>query len=398
MRALIPSPRCCPHPSWPTHLCCHVQGCILKDVRIPTKLRQVASMKFFRRHQRTFCKLSVLALLCTLASECWGHGTVVYPKSRVLRVYEHLNGSGSAFPLAATAIQIDGSLSYYTWNEVSRNIPQAVTAGLPAGYDYSPWMPDGALASAGRTDPTSPLYPRTYAGLDQTSDAWPTTPVTAGQVLSVDYYATAPHNPSVWDVWMTTNDWDPNTALNWAQMEFLGRPTVTFTGSHYLFDVTIPTDRCGHHVLWVAWQRDDPAGEVFISASDLMVQPAPNLIMNTSGGGIGDLMATASCLPPGIHEGFTLLSLNTSGPVGQGSLFGIYPDALTYQGVATPPDPTNPLHFIAPINPAGFPLAPISLPPGYFSSLSGQSMDAQIVLLDSTFTISGITNVARVAF
>ena len=51
--------------------------------------------------------------------------------------------------LAETAVEIDGTLSYYTWNELSRNIEDAVTDGLPEGYDYSEWVPDGELASGG---------------------------------------------------------------------------------------------------------------------------------------------------------------------------------------------------------------------------------------------------------
>jgi len=218
------------------------------------------------------------ALLCVAAfgarsAPLAPHGTVVSPMSRVYRVYQS-NPWNPNFALAANAVAIDGSLSYYTWNELSRNIPQAVLAGLPPGFDYSPWIPDGELASAGRTDPNSTVYPRTYAGLDQVSPDWPTTPVTAGQTLPISFLATAPHSPSVWDVWMTTPDWDPSTPLRWSHMEFLGRPTVTATPTHYNFDVAIPTDRAGHHVLWIAWQRHDPAGEAFFSTSDLMIAPA----------------------------------------------------------------------------------------------------------------------------
>ena len=43
---------------------------------------------------------------------------------------------------------------------------------------------------------------------------------------------------------------------------------------HYKFDVMIPQNRVGHHVLWIAWQRDDPVGEVFFSTSDLMIATA----------------------------------------------------------------------------------------------------------------------------
>ncbi|MGK0204885.1 MAG: chitin-binding protein, partial [Planctomycetota bacterium] len=154
--------------------------------------------------------LSTIAALALTPSPVIPHGTVTSPISRVYRVYQS-NPSNPNFALAANAVAIDGQLSYYTWNELSRNIPQAVQAGLPPGFDYSPWVPDGELASGGRTDPNSTAYPRTYAGLDQVSPNWPTTPVTAGETLSVDFLVTATHSPSVWDVWMTTADWQPNT-------------------------------------------------------------------------------------------------------------------------------------------------------------------------------------------
>jgi predicted carbohydrate-binding protein with CBM5 and CBM33 domain len=216
--------------------------------------------------------LTSAALLLAHAAAPLPHGTVVAPLSRVYRVYQS-NPENPSFPLAANAVRIDGTSSYYTWNELSRNIPAAVSAGLPPGFDYSPWIPDGQLASAGRVDPQS--FGRTYAGLDQVSAEWPTSTVVAGAMLQVEFLATAPHNPSVWDVWMTSADWDASTALNWRQMRFLGRPSVSFAGNRYRFDVQFPADRRGPHVLWVAWQRDDPAGEVFFSTSDLEVR-APN--------------------------------------------------------------------------------------------------------------------------
>tara|TARA_Y100000758_G_scaffold254635_1_gene191433 strand:- start:247 stop:1215 length:969 start_codon:yes stop_codon:yes gene_type:complete len=218
----------------------------------------------------------LMALLCgciVLLSDIssLGHGTLVYPMSRVYRVYES-NPENPAFELARDAIAIDGTGSYYSWNEVSRNIPEAVRAGLPPGYDYSPWAPDGQLASGGRIDRED--FARTYRGLDQVSPQWPATSVAAGETIEVDFFATAPHDPSVWDVWMTTNDWRPDLALTWDRMEYLGRPEVRFSENHYYFDLEIPAGRSGRQVLWVAWQRDDPVGEVFFSASDLLVSSA----------------------------------------------------------------------------------------------------------------------------
>lgn len=278
-----------------------------------------------------------LGLIAT-AHAALAHGTVVDPISRVYRVYQ-ANPANPNFPLAASAVAIDGTTSYYTWNEVSRNISAAVQAGLPPGFDYSPWVPDGQLASGGRVDPNSPVYPRTYAGLDQVSADWPTTPALAGATLPVDFLATAVHNPSVWDVWMTTPDWDPSTPLNWAQMEFLGRPQPTLVSGHFLFDVQIPANRNGHHVLWVAWHRNDPVGEVFFSASDLLITPldpvafcdpadnnstgAPTVLSGNIGTGIGSGLHLEASQGPATQFGYFLVGTGVSDPgtpISQGHL------------------------------------------------------------------------------
>ncbi|WP_432799196.1 lytic polysaccharide monooxygenase [Poriferisphaera sp. WC338] len=208
--------------------------------------------------------LTVAIALSSSATVAFGHGSAISPASRVWNVRQS-NPENPSFELARQAIQMDGKNAYYTWNQVSQNIPAAVQAGLPAGFDYSPWVPDGQIASGGNSQ---------YSGLNQVSDQWPTTDATAGETLTVDFHATAVHEPSVWDVWMTTEDWDPNTAMNWDQMEFLGRPNPVLNGNHYIFDIEIPEDRSGHHVLWIAWQRNDPVGEVFFSASDLNIAAA----------------------------------------------------------------------------------------------------------------------------
>ena len=346
--------------------------------------------RVMRRSQSALVLTMVIAI--TSHSLCWGHGTVVYPKSRVYRVYLS-NPSNPNFQLASNAVAMDGSLSYYTWNEVSRNIPQALSAGLPPGFDYSPWVPDGQLASAGRVDPNSPLYPRTYGGLDQVSANWPTTPLVAGSTITVQFLVTAVHTPSVWDVWMTTPGWDPSTALSWNEMEYLSRPSPTLAGGQYSFNLTIPMNRSGHHVLWVAWQRNDPAGEVFFSACDIDISNSFNLSMTSSGG--GDLNLQLLGIPGAAVEGYTLFSLDTSSPVGAGSLLGLSPDWLTYTGLASPAASGNPLHFLAPYSAGSYPASPFSLPPGSLPSFSGLSVDAMVGVLDSSANLLAVTNVSR---
>ena len=226
-------------------------------------------MRYPISHRQATLLLCVCVMMFS-GVEAIGHGTLVHPMSRVYRVYQS-NPENPDFALARSAIAMDGTGSYYSWNELSQNIPAAVREGLPPGFDYSPWVGDGHLASGGRIDRES--FARTYTGLDQVDAEWPATEVSAGETIEVDFFATAPHDPSVWDIWMTTSDWDPATALNWEQMEYLGRPSVRFSENHYYFDLQIPRDRRGRHVLWVAWQRDDPVGEVFFSTADILVQP-----------------------------------------------------------------------------------------------------------------------------
>jgi chitin-binding protein len=237
--------------------------------------------------------------LLLLSSVAVGHGTAIEPMSRVYRVFQS-NPENPNFALAAAAVALDGTQSYYTWNELSRNIPDAVNAGLPPGFDYSPWLPDGQIASGGRVDSDSTQYPRTYAGLDQVSAAWPTTPVQAGAVIEVDFLGTTPHQPSVWDVWMTMPDWQPDMPLAWNQLEFLGRPEVVLQNGHFTFDQLVPADRSGHHVLFIAWHRDDPVGEVFFSASDLDIEPAatPGDITGDGVVGVHDLLELINAWGP----------------------------------------------------------------------------------------------------
>jgi len=256
---------------------------------------------------------TVILLLTGLAA---GHGTAISPMSRVYRVYQS-NPENPDFALAAAAVATDGPQSYYTWNELSRNVPEAVNAGLPPGFDYSPWLPDGSIASGGRTDPNSSEYPRTYAGLDQVSADWPTTSVQAGSTVEVDFLAPTAHQPSVWDVWMSTPDWQAGTPLTWSQLEYLGRPTVTLQNNHFTFDQVIPADRAGHHVLFIAWQRDDPVGEVFFSTSDLDIEATPTEGDVTGDGtvDVNDVLVTINAWGPCEGGGACPADLDGNGSV-----------------------------------------------------------------------------------
>ena len=248
---------------------------------------------------------AIVCCICTatlvLPVAIFAHGSVAFPKSRMYRVRFETNSA--EILQQARNLDANPSDSYFTWNQDSLFIPAAAAGDMSNAFNYQPFIPDGTIASGnhrfdnwvkngGVVDDGLD-----FTGLDIVSDQWPVTELKAGETFELDFLATAPHSPSVFDIWITTPDWDPNTELNWDQMQVIGefwnrhgggaplpkygdREFAEFVSdgpvdqgfpNHYFMDVTIPANYSGHHVLWIAWQRDDPAGEVFFASSDIMV-------------------------------------------------------------------------------------------------------------------------------
>ena len=191
--------------------------------------------------------------------------------------------------------------SYYTWNQDSNNFPGYASTG----FKYSTTVPDGTIASAGINDGVHTGL--NFSGLNNPSDRWPTTAATAGSAVSLHWLATALHDPSHFQVYLTRAG--ANTAsgtLAWADLDFLGawsvgsttRPVTTSTRPNpvsggtipsYDWTVPIPADRAGHVILVVIWQRDDPAGEAFFAVQDFLVAGAPTLAVSMASGGVTNL-------------------------------------------------------------------------------------------------------------
>ncbi len=121
--------------------------------------------------------------------------------------------------------------------------------------------------------------------------------------MDLVWTATAPHNPSFFKIWITKANYDHKTHLAWDKIAFLGRydidSDVTKVGNEYRMKATLPA-RSGRHVLYVAWQRIDPVGEVFFSTSDLIFRgdPDPNVLPVVS---VGSVVA---------NEGAAIASVN----------------------------------------------------------------------------------------
>ena len=196
----------------------------------------------------------IIAFTCT-AFNCFGHGSVSDPVSRIYRIFLE-NPESPDRSVSADAIATTGTQAFYDWSEVNRLVPDYAIDSLDA---YRALIPDGKLAGAGRDK---------YAGLNLVRDNWPATSVNAG-LYQIVFDAHVPHDPSFFRAFISKSGWEPDQPLRWDDLEELHGPeNFTRDGSLYRFGVHFP-DRMGHHALFVIWQRVDPAGEAFFSLSDI---------------------------------------------------------------------------------------------------------------------------------
>ena len=211
-------------------------------------------------------------ILCV--ANVFSHGSVGDPVSRSYLIFQG-NPESPTNAASVAAIEAAGTQAFYDWHEVSRLVP---------GYDpesiepYRVIIPDGQLAGAGR---------QKYSGLDLVRDDWPATSVNPGP-YHVVFDAWVPHDPSYFLAFITREDWTPNQPLKWDDLELLpGTDHVVRDGHYYRFTVDFP-HRIGHHVLYVIWQRIDPAGEVFFSTSDIDFSDGKG-VGNPGNGGIDNM-------------------------------------------------------------------------------------------------------------
>lgn len=199
-------------------------------------------------------KTKTLHLLCALTllavpSNLRAHGSMANPVSRVYQVFLE-NPENPSSAAARAAVGLSGPTPFYTWNEVARLVPER---------NYRDLIPDGRLASAGLSK---------FAGIDLARADWPATSVQAGPYDCV-FYATSPHEPSSFAVYITKQGYDPAQPLRWEDLEPVSYTVPPYLeGRNFRFTVDLPP-RAGRHVLYAIWQRDDPAGEAFFSASDI---------------------------------------------------------------------------------------------------------------------------------
>jgi predicted carbohydrate-binding protein with CBM5 and CBM33 domain len=216
-------------------------------------------------------------LLCILpAQNSHAHGTMV--GSRMLQV--RLAGPSGGTPAAWNG-------TYYNWTQNSRNFEDYASPG----FSYADHVADGAISNAGVNDGVGSWMD--FSGLNTPSANWAMTNVDAGSDYAMTWLASATHDPSYFEVYLTVDGFDVATeVMGWDDLEYMGRWSLTdelypvTLGSApnpadagnvvtYNWTMPIPEDRSGHVAAVVVWQRQDPAGESFFATVDLNVRAVP---------------------------------------------------------------------------------------------------------------------------
>jgi chitin-binding protein len=198
---------------------------------------------------------TTLLIFATSIVAAFGHGSMADPLSRSYGVFLE-NPENPTSTAGRAAVAVAGTQAFYDWHEVS---------GLFPNRDYQARIPDGQLPGVGRAK---------YAGLNLARADWPATSVAAGPYLCT-FFAQTPHDPSYFELYLTKPGYDPTKPFKWSDLERLPNPTDTrLEGKNYKLTAQLPA-RTGRHVLYVIWQRIDPAGEAFFSTSDLVFDGTP---------------------------------------------------------------------------------------------------------------------------
>jgi len=206
--------------------------------------------------------LTAVGLVAAVGQPAAAHGAEVFPGSRQYLCWvdaQTPNGSlDPSNPACADALAQGGSGAYYNWfGNLDSN-----GAGRTEGY-----IPDGTICSGGDRGPYD------FSAFNAPRTDWPTTHLTAGATYEFQHNNWAEH-PGRFDVYVTREGFDPTQPLGWADLELVDSVTdPPDTGgpggdNYYYWDVTLPADRTGRHIVFTHWVRSDST-ENFYSCSDV---------------------------------------------------------------------------------------------------------------------------------
>lgn len=219
-----------------------------------------------------------LAVALITPALAWSHGAVDIPISRQVYCYTRPDvwqAPNTISDLGCRAAQVkSGVYPMQQWHEIAKNI-------LPPDYNddakVRAAIPDGQLCGAG--DPKKD-------GLNLASPNWHKTTVTPKDgTIDVRINATAPHVPSFVKIYLSKAGYNPaTTPLKWSDLELIHEeqntvartdwgndPPKPWGTAFFAYKAHVPSGRSGNAVLFVRWQRIDPAGEGFYNCSDIVI-------------------------------------------------------------------------------------------------------------------------------
>ena len=190
------------------------------------------------------------------------HGYLSSPAARQVSCYDdggYWSTNGTDIPNAACKAAFDesGTTQFIQKNEIAKlvsdyNNMDAVKLAVP----------DGEICSAGDSS---------KSGLNLPHADWKksTVQVSAENTIAVEHIATAPHNPSFRQFYLTKESYDASQPINWDDLELIHVDDYTVMAKNNTFIIPVPAGRSGDAVLVSRWQRYDPAGEGFYNCADI---------------------------------------------------------------------------------------------------------------------------------
>ncbi|PSW18323.1 hypothetical protein C9I98_16615 [Photobacterium sanctipauli] len=195
------------------------------------------------------------------------HGWTDFPKARQMFCYEDGGydwpTDGSGIPNAACRATF---LESGTYPFVQKNEYSAIVNNHTDMDAVKAVVKDGQLCYGSDSK---------KSGIGVASADWQRTILKAGETIQLKFLATAPHNPSYWEFYLSKPSYNAAyTRLTWDDVEKIADygdiEKQNIDGSeYYVMDITMPAGRTGEATLLTRWQRTDGGGEGFYNCSDI---------------------------------------------------------------------------------------------------------------------------------
>jgi predicted carbohydrate-binding protein with CBM5 and CBM33 domain len=197
-----------------------------------------------------------------LAQSAEAHGANASPGSRTYLCFQDAHWTGGDLdarnPACKQAIAEGGKQPLWDWPGVGNSATKGRTRGF---------IPDGKICSANN---------KTYAAYDAARADWPATHLTSGAKWDFRFPSHDGH-PGTFYLYITKDGYDPTKPLKWDDLEDKPFDTQTFQqpnasgsdGREFDWNITLPANKSGRHLLLTFWQRSDADG-AFFSCSDVV--------------------------------------------------------------------------------------------------------------------------------